>query len=92
MDRSLKQYTNGRSSFWSYDSSRERSYAFRSNIHYIQNFGANTDVFGEYKIALDNIDYLYCDDGKRKKGDSNGRICESNFMLTNPYTVQKTPS
>ena len=64
-----------------------------SKLNHIENFWAGWTRFGEYKIRMKKISYLRCNDGewdsKEKSGES---LCESTFMLTNPYTVQKTPS
>ena len=38
------------------------------------------------------MEYLQCTDGKRERKTPNIPDCESNFTLTTPYTVQKTPS
>ena len=54
--------------------------------------------FGEYKIVLDSVKYLQCEEWKWEKKDAANEPdtwfigCESNFALTNSYTVQKTPS
>ena len=77
--------------FWSF-SNKDRSYALRSNLNYIENFGVKEDVFWEYKLSLTNIEYLQCRNGKWTLVSPEIDHCENNFVLTNPYTVQKTPS
>jgi hypothetical protein len=91
MDWSIKTYASTSGSFRSFDSNSDRPYAFRSNINYIPNFGSDLDIFGEYKIKLKSVEYLYCEGEKRVERMSK-EPCESNFVLTNSYTVQKTPS
>ena len=53
-------------------------------------------AYGEYKIRLASVKYLQCEGSKREQkeaGEDEGFTpCESNFVLTDPYTVQKTPS
>ena len=83
---------NWRKVFWSVDTSADRSYAFRTNIAYIEDFGKWYNIFWEYKTRLAKVEYLYCDNGKLKEWTPSEDVCESNFMLTNSYTVQKTPS
>ena len=50
--------------------------------------------YWEYKIRLSGVKYLQCEDGewKQVRNPEEFAPCESNFVLTNPYTVQKTPS
>ena len=83
--------------FWTF-SNRDRSYALRSNINYIKDFGIKDkdwkliDTFGEYKLSLTSIKYLQCKDEEWAVVYPEVTVCENNFALTNPYTVQKTPS
>ena len=72
------------------------SYTFRSNVQFI-NFAelkrqGKITKYWEYKISLEKVDLLWCDGGKWKYAKPYEAVCESNFVLTNPYTVQKTPS
>lgn len=82
--------------FWTFNV-KDRSYALRSNLNYIPNFWTTyedwktVDTFWEYKIKLSNISYLQCQNGEWESV-SHHDVCESPFTLTNPYTVQKTPS
>ncbi len=48
-------------------------------------------AFWEYKIWLTGVDYLQCIGGVWTQ-QSSDRACQNNFVLTNSYTVQKTPS
>ncbi|MDR2190441.1 MAG: hypothetical protein LBP53_04565 [Candidatus Peribacteria bacterium] len=50
------------------------------------------DTFGEYKLSLDEVQYLQCVDGQRIQQKPYPRICEVDFSVTKPYTIQKTPS
>ena len=60
---------------------------------------SSLDYFWEYKISLDNISYDYCDyaiDGdkivyKMTSKNTNDRVCEVDFAVTNHYLVQKSP-
>ena len=76
---------------------KDRSYALRSNLNYVTDFWKTyedwktVDTFWEYKIKLSNISYLQCQNGEWESV-SHHDVCESPFTLTNPYTVQKTPS
>jgi hypothetical protein len=48
-------------------------------------------VYGEYKLVLDEVNYEYCNDNEqRQKGNPVGRICEVNFVVTRPYLAQKS--
>ena len=68
-------------------------YVFRSNIQYITGFASNETTLWEYKITLTQVDYLYCDEDKKwEKWEPYKSVCESNFMVSDSYTVQKTPS
>lgn len=48
-------------------------------------------AFWEYKILLTGVKYSKCENGNWTKQSSDS-TCNTNFMLTNSYTVQKTPS
>ena len=65
-----------------------------SNLNTIPNFWEGRTRFWEYKISMTKISYLQCIDWKwtQKDKTSEKELCSSTFMLTNPYTVQKTPS
>ena len=46
------------------------------------------DTYGEYKLALEKVQYQYCDDGTWKDGALYDAVCEVNFVLTKPYIMQ----
>ena len=52
--------------------------------------------YWEYKIELSDVKYLQCESGqwtqKNASNDRNFSTCQNEFVLTNSYTVQKTPS
>jgi hypothetical protein len=54
------------------------------------------DRLWEYQYQVEIVDFAQCMDGKRvsKKEVSGpaGPVCQNNFVLTEPYTVQKTPA
>ncbi|MDR0608330.1 MAG: hypothetical protein LBG52_08600 [Candidatus Peribacteria bacterium] len=50
------------------------------------------DVYGEYKLSLDAVDYLQCTNGRREKQTPFPRVCEINFSVVKPYVLQKTPA
>ena len=77
--------------FWSF-SNNDRMYALRSNINYIEDFWKGQERLWEYKLSLTNIEYLQCQNNHWAKGSPIIDSCENNFVLTNSYTVQKTPS
>ena len=52
-------------------------------------FGRNT--LGEYQYQITNVTYLQCVDNEREERES-VISCWNEFVLTEPYTVQKTPS
>ena len=53
----------------------------------------NTTVLWEYKFQLVVYQYDQCkDDGSWKTYIMDDPVCQSNFVLTDSYTVQKTPS
>ena len=53
----------------------------------------NTTVLWEYKFQLVVYQYDQCDDGGNwKTYTMDDPVCQSNFVLTDSYTVQKTPS
>lgn len=49
------------------------------------------DHYGEYKLSLDSVKYLQCENGRRKEQDPYDRVCEVDFSVTKPYVIQKTP-
>ena len=51
----------------------------------------NNKAFWEYKIELSEVKYLVCKDNKWEQ-ETNNNSCQNDFVLTNSYTVQKTPS
>ena len=57
---------------------------------------SNIQTFGEYKVALEQIDYsLVSKDEKGKiikeNKTSDGRICEVDFSVTDHYMIQRSP-
>ena len=48
--------------------------------------------FWEYKFQIEEITFYQCKEWKWEKATSAWPVCQSNFVLTKPYTVQKTPS
>ena len=66
------------------------------NIKWTDSTRWNTDdIFWEYKFQLKVDEYKYCS-GTTNTWERVERdrpvVCQSNFVLTTPYTVQKTPS
>ena len=49
-------------------------------------------AFWEYKMQLSEVKYLRCNWGSWQQEIPKEAVCQSNFVLTNSYTVQKTPS
>ena len=84
------------SCFWTF-STKDRDYALRSKLNYITDFWRKyadwmpINTFWEYKIWLSDISYLQCIDWVWTE-KSQHDVCNSDFTLTNSYTVQKTPS
>ena len=94
-DRSINKYAIWSNSFRSFDLNNDKNYAFRSNVYYIDEFKAKYGVYWEYKLSLKQIKYARCENNKwegRWINPSEWVECQSNFVVTNPYTVQKTPS
>ena len=51
------------------------------------------DRLWEYQYQIEIVEYAQCMDGKRVRNNGvAGPVCQNNFVLTEPYTVQKTPS
>lgn len=48
------------------------------------------NVYGEYKIVLDHVDYEYCDGSDWQEGLPVERVCEVDFAVTRPYLAQKS--
>ncbi len=61
-------------------------YAF-GNYLFDTNKWKNT-TYWEYKISLDHIDYEYCEDWNVESSTLKN-VCQSNFVLTKPYLIQK---
>ena len=63
------------------------------NIH-----AESTKPYWEYRIVLDNVKYLQCMGNEENptwqqtSPEDYFTPCQNNFVLTDPYTVQKTPS
>ena len=47
-------------------------------------------IYGEYKLALDKVEYEYCDEENEKKWTVVERVCEVDFAVTKPYIAQKS--
>ena len=85
---------NGCKTMQAYDPVNGTAYTFRSNAQIIEKLWegvANLNLW-EYYIWLDRVEYLYCDWEMWTKWEAVNTTCKSNFVLTSPYTVQKTPS
>ena len=54
----------------------------------------NNKPYWEYRIVLDNVEYLQCVNGAWTVESPREYFtpCQNNFVLTDSYTVQKTPS
>lgn len=48
------------------------------------------DTFGEYKIALDKVEYKYCLGDDKEVGTVLDRVCNTDFAVTQPYVAQKS--
>jgi len=68
------------------------NYTFRTNYQYIDFSKLNVEYLGEYSVSLNKIEILWCDWEVWKSTIPYTSVCQSNFVVTNPYTVQKTPS
>jgi len=77
--------------FWSF-TNNGNAITLRSNLNYLSTSEWKVDTFWEYKISLTSIEYLQCRSGKWSLVSPVIDHCENNFVLTNSYTVQKTPS
>lgn len=47
-------------------------------------------IYGEYNIALSQVNYKYCENGNAVDGTPVDRVCESDFTVTKPYLAQKS--
>jgi len=56
----------------------------------LMNAAVVDNVYGEYKIVLDEVNYKYCDGDNRQTGTPIKRVCDVNFAVTKPYLVQKS--
>ena len=75
-------------------------YAQRDSIRSLKNaFGRyaltlNKDVldgvYGEYNLALSQVNYQYCGANGRVDGEPIDRVCETDFAVTKPYLAQKS--
>ena len=54
--------------------------------------GKTDKALWEYKLELSEVRYLECNENGEFEQGKNTNACQSNFVLTNSYTVQKTPS
>lgn len=68
------------------------NYTFRTNYQYIDFSDLIVEYLGEYSISLNKIELLWCDGENWVKTTPYRSVCQSNFVVTNPYTAQKTPS
>ena len=89
---------NGGNPMQSYDpwNGSDETNTFKSNVVVRNDFWSKVKEYGEYgeyKISLTKIDYMFCNENKQWEKDTwSGGVCESDITLTKPYTVQKTPS
>ena len=72
-------------------------YTFTTNVELARpsewrEFNWNDLYYWEYKLQITKVEYLQCDESGRRQPDDVTAVCQSNFTLTNSYTVQKTPS
>ena len=78
-------------------STTNNGYTFTTNIDTTKpidwrlNWNNNIN-FWEYKFQISKVEYLQCDPNGKWQSDDVESVCQSNFILTDPYTVQKTPS
>ena len=47
-------------------------------------------IYGEYNIALSQVNYKYCNNGEPIDGTPIDRVCETDFAVTKPYLAQKS--
>jgi hypothetical protein len=84
--------------FWSFSNS-DRSYALRSNLNYIPEFGLKDKnwnaitTFWEYKLSLNRVKYRICSwEGTSSTEEvAEEPVCEVDFAVTDHYLVQKSP-
>lgn len=77
--------------FWTY-SANGTNITFATKVNTTKpSTWKNLVDLGEFKFQVDNVKYLQCIDGKWEEHEV-GVVCQSNFVITEPYTVQKTPS
>jgi len=48
------------------------------------------NIYGEYKLRLNQVNYEYCDGTTRTGGTPIDRVCDVNFTVTQPYIAQKS--
>ena len=67
----------------------------KSNNDIVRLDPTNIKTFGEYKVALERIDYTLVSKGEKtlNKEDKffNDRICEVDFAVTDHYMIQRSP-
>ena len=73
-------------------STSNNGYTFTTNVYTTNSSDWNTKYFWEYQFQLTKVEYLQCDANGKWQADDVTAVCQSNFVLTNSYTVQKTPS
>ncbi|GHW02437.1 hypothetical protein AGMMS50249_2230 [candidate division SR1 bacterium] len=64
-----------------------------TNVNHASTRKSTDKTLGEYKLSLKVTEYKKCDpDKKNRKLEQDVDVCESNFTLTEPYIIQKTPA
>lgn len=70
----------------------EQHYADAANAlgKYSFPIGNSFDMFGEYKVVLERVEYDYCKNNHTDNGEVVERICDVDFALTKPYMIART--
>ncbi|MCF7834854.1 DUF11 domain-containing protein [Candidatus Gracilibacteria bacterium] len=63
--------------------------AFGKYYFRVNDFVKN-DVYGEYKLMLEKVEYEYCNGNDEEEGTVIDRVCHVNFTATKPYLMQKS--
>lgn len=58
--------------------------------YYLDSSDFSSDIFGEYKLVLDRVEYTYCRSDDKNEKTAVGNVCSVNFMLTKSYLAQKS--
>ena len=94
-DNLIKQWANKQKDDYNIKVRDTTYWRYWPHIEFTKSDTWNTnDILWEYKFQIEVNEYKQCNgEWKRetiKKQDA--AVCQSNFVLTEPYTVQKTPS